>query len=103
MAGERHPPAPSPAPSWWRRAEVAVLTSVFVPFALLLAAFGYLMLHPFFSADPREDAATLFWTFSTACLVVPFAAASGPTRRIRIVIAVVVGVAWFAIGRFALA
>jgi len=90
--------------SWWRRWSVVVGVSLIgVAPAIVLAVGGNLLMHPFLYGNPITDWATALWIASAVSIAAPFGAVPGPAHRIRVWVAVVAGVCWFAVGRIYLA
>ena len=95
------PPVPPPLPPQrpWQGVVVTVILTV--PFALVAALGGWLMLHPF-GGDPILDWGNGLWILSAGLLGVGIAAPPGPARRPRLVIGAALAVVWFIVGRFVL-
>lgn len=104
------PAGPEPSPSWWQAWGLfLVLTGVgwlSVPFFAVLGwvALGGARGVSIAGAPPNTTLGTLFWAGSALLLVGPGCLASFRLWRLehRLAVAVPVGLAWFALGRFVL-
>ncbi len=82
---------------------VLLVTALSVVPALAVAGAGFILLNPVGGDAPELIRwGTGLWAISAVLLVAGFAVAPGPIRGRRIVIAVVVGLIWFVLGRYAL-
>ncbi len=78
---------------------MAAGTALGVTVAVPLAAAGWVAFGVA-GAHPNPIWGTLLWTLSSGALALGVAAPTGPGRRTRIVVGVIVAAVWFGLGRF---